>query len=245
MNCQAIEVTDDEASVETPKTSQEILRKEMDGIRPVTPIEVEQMREEIFKDKETETVPYDEDKTVEEEDFPKYSQDSQEYMHWHYRLNHPTHTVMLKMAKQNMLPRRITKILVDMGKQHSKPPMGNDCCGAKAARKPWRGKGAKYNQRHIKKATYPGEVISVDQLESSIPGFIGQMTGKLTRQRIVASTIFVDHASDISYAYHQTSMTSEETFKSKLAFERFALSHEVHIKHYTAGECLPISVTNR
>jgi len=25
----------------------------------------------------------------------------------------------------------------------------------------------------IKKATHPGEVISVDQLESSIPGFIG------------------------------------------------------------------------
>jgi hypothetical protein len=61
----------------------------------------------------------------------------------------------------------------------------------------------------IKKATYPGEVISVDQLESSIPGFIGQMTGKLTRQRIVASTIFLDHASDFSYVYHQTSMTSE------------------------------------
>jgi deoxyadenosine/deoxycytidine kinase len=83
----------------------------MDEIRPVTPTEVEQMREEIFKDKETETILHDEDEIVEEEDFPTYSQDSQEYMHWHYRLNHPTHTVMVKMAKQNMLPRRITKIL--------------------------------------------------------------------------------------------------------------------------------------
>jgi transposase InsO family protein len=60
------------------------------------------------------------------------------------------------------------------------------------------------------------------------------MTGKLTRQRIVASTVFVDHASDFSYVYHQTSMTSEETLKSKLAFEKFALSHGVHIKHYHA-----------
>ncbi len=41
------------------------------------------------------------------------------------------------------------------------------------------------------------EVVSVDQLESSIPGFIGQMTGKLTNKRAVASTIFVDHASDL------------------------------------------------
>jgi len=112
--------------------------------------------------------------------------------------------------------------------------MCNDCCGAKATRRPWRNKSAKYNQTHLKKATHPGEVVSVDQLESSIPGFIRQMTGKLTRQCIVASTVFVDHASDFSYVYHQTSMTSEETLKSKLAFEKFALSHGVHIKHYHA-----------
>jgi hypothetical protein len=92
----------------------------------------------------------------------------------------------------------------------------------------------KYSQKHLKKTPHPGEVVSVDQLESSIPGFIGQMTGKLTNQRIVASTIFVDHASDLSYAYHQTSMNSEETLKSKLAFEKFAASHGVNIKHYHA-----------
>jgi hypothetical protein len=220
MGCQIAEVTDDEASVGTP----EILYKEPDkGTRPVMP-DVEQMREKMFKDKEQETILQDEDNIVEEV-LPAYAQDSQEYMHWHYKLNHPTHTVMTKMAKQNMLPRRITKILTSMNKQQTKPPMCNDCCGAKATRRPWRGRGAKYNQRHLKKGAHPGEVISVDQLESSIPGFIGQMTGKLTKQCIVASTVFVDHASDLSYVYHQTSMTSEETPKSKLAFEKFALTH--------------------
>jgi len=119
------------------------------------------------------------------------------------------------MAKQNMLPKRITKILNDMDKLHTKLPMCNDCCGARATRRFWRSKGVKHNQRPLKKATHPGEVISVDQLESSIPGFIGQMTGKLTRQRIVASTVFIDHASDFSYVYHQTSMTSEKTLKSE------------------------------
>ncbi len=58
----------------------------MEGTRPVTPTEIEQMREEIFKSKETEASLLDEDETVEEEDFPTYSQDLQEYMHWHYRL---------------------------------------------------------------------------------------------------------------------------------------------------------------
>jgi transposase InsO family protein len=133
------------------------------------------------------------------------------------------------MGEQGRLPRRITKILATMQTQHKKPPMCNDCCGAKATRRPWRDKGSK---GHIKEATKPGEVVSVDQLESSTPGFIGQMTGKLTRQRIVASKIFVDHASDFKYIYHQTSLTSEETLKRKLAFENFALSHGVNIKHY-------------
>jgi hypothetical protein len=112
--------------------------------------------------------------------------------------------------------------------------MCNDCCGARATRKPWRGKGKRHIQKHLKKTPHPGEVVSVDQLESSIQGFIGQMTGRLTNQPIVASTIFVDHASDLSYVYHQTSMTSEETLKSKLAFEKLAASHGVNIKHYHA-----------
>ena len=36
MDCQTAEVTDDEASVETPKIFQETFEKEMDGTRPVT-----------------------------------------------------------------------------------------------------------------------------------------------------------------------------------------------------------------
>jgi len=225
MDCQAAEVTNDEASVETPKTSQKKTEKTMDGVRPVRPTKIEQMREEIFKEKESESILHDDDETV-EEDFPTYAQDSQEYMHWHNRLNHPTHTVMTKMAKQGMLPRGNAKILTTMSKQCTKPPMCNDCCGAKATRKPWRGKGKRYVQKHLKKTPHPREVVSVDQLESYIPGFIGQMTGKLTNQHIVAS--------DLSYVYHQTSMTTEETLKSKLAFEKFAASNGVNIKHYHA-----------
>ena len=74
MDCQAAEITDDESSVQTPEKS-----------------DVDQMREEIFKVKKPDTMIQDEDTFV-EEDYPTYSQDSQEYMHWHYRLNHPTHT---------------------------------------------------------------------------------------------------------------------------------------------------------
>jgi len=133
-----------------------------------------------------------------------------------------------------MLPRRIKKILKRLDKHDTRPPMCNDCCGAKATRRPWGTSAGKGNASHIKPATNPGDVVSVDQLESSIPGFIAQMTGKLTRQRIVGSTVYVDHASDCSFVFHQTSMSSEETVKSKSAFEKFAASHGVNIKHYQA-----------
>jgi hypothetical protein len=139
MDCQAAEVTDDEASIVAPKISQQTSNKEMERTRPVTPTEVEQMRVEIFNDKESEPIIYREDEP-EEEDLHTYAQDSQEYMHWHYRLNHPSHTVMTRMAKLRMLPREITRILRTMNKQRVKPPICNDCSGAKATRKPWRGK---------------------------------------------------------------------------------------------------------
>jgi hypothetical protein len=61
-------------------------------------------------------------------------------MHWDYKLNHPTHVVMTKLAKQKMLPQRITKILKSTDKHNIKPTMCND----------------------IKQAMKPGEVVSVD-----------------------------------------------------------------------------------
>jgi hypothetical protein len=59
--------------------------------------------------------------------------------------------------------------------------------------------------------------------------FIGQITGILTRQRIVGSTIFVDQASDLGYVYHHLSMSSEETIREKESFERYAKSYGVNI----------------
>ncbi len=75
----------------------------------------------------------------------------------------------------------------------------------------------------------------IDQLESSASRVIGQQTGMLTRQRIMGSSVYVDHASDISYIYHHTALTSEETVKGKEAFEAYAKAHGVRIKQYHAN----------
>jgi len=89
-------ITDDEASTQTPDFSPQ------DTQEPNT--NDEQMREE------PKGIIYDEDTHVREE-YPVYATDNQEYMHWHYKLNHPTQAVIMKMAQQNMLPRKIIRIL--------------------------------------------------------------------------------------------------------------------------------------
>ena len=80
----------------------------------------------------------------------------------------------------------------------------------------------------------PGAVVSVDQLESSTPGFIGQLKGWLTRQRYSCATVFVDHYSDLTFVYLQRTTSADETLDAKEAFERYAYQHGVKILHYHA-----------
>ena len=135
---------------------------------------------------------------------PTILDEQQEYMRWHHKLNHASQKVMTRMANKGMIPSYIIRILKTMDKQCRKGPICNDCYCASAARTPWRTKpNRQMKQADDKRASLsPGDVISVDQLETSTPGFVGQITGILTRQRIVGSTIFVDQASDRGYVYH-------------------------------------------
>ena len=82
--------------------------------------------------------------------------------------------------------------------------------------------------------TTPGQVVSVDQLESSTPGFVAQLKGLLTTQRYNYATIFVDQYSKLSFVFLQKRITSAETVLAKQSFERFARDHGVKILHYHA-----------
>jgi hypothetical protein len=56
----------------------------------------------------------------------------------------------------------------------------------------------------------------------------------LTKHWYTAATVFVDQFSRLSFVYLQYSTTGEETVKAKRAFEAFAGSHGVTIRHYHA-----------
>eukprot|EP00934_Nitzschia_sp_Nitz4_P000920 Nitzschia sp. Nitz4//scaffold577_size2809//140//955//NITZ4_009285-RA/size2809-processed-gene-0.1-mRNA-1//-1//CDS//3329554798//920//frame0 len=71
-------------------------------------------------------------------------------------------------------------------------------------------------------------------MEVSQPGFIAQLKGKPTKQRYRCATVFVDHFSRLSFVHLQQSTSGIETLEAKKAFERFADSHGVSVKHYHA-----------
>ena len=77
--------------------------------------------------------------------------------------------------------------------------------------------------------TEPGQIVSVDQLESPTPGFIAQLKGTLTKQRYKYATVFVDQYSRLSYVHFQRTITSDETVQAKIAFERYLQERGVHI----------------
>ena len=80
-------------------------------------------------------------------------------------------------------------------------------------RRPWRTK--KKNKRKIGQANKPGQCVSVDQLQSTLPGFMAQIKGKLTHHRYTYATIFVDHYSDLINVVLQKGITGKETKGAK------------------------------
>ena len=87
---------------------------------------------------------------------------------------------------------------------------------------------------NIPPVTSPGAVVSVDQMESAVPGLIAQMKGFITKSRYNIATVYVDHFSGLSYVYIQKGSTVAETVEGKRAFERYAKNHGINIRHYHA-----------
>ena len=91
---------------------------------------------------------------------------------------------MFQLAKQGLLPKKILKANV---------PIFPACQYGKMHHKPWRTKGN--HLKASKVATKPGQIVSVDQSESPMPGVIAQLKGILTKQWYKYATVFIDQYS--------------------------------------------------
>ena len=125
------------------------------------------------------------------------------------------------MACRGILPRRLA---------HCKIPSCSACLYGKATKRAWQSKQGK--QRQEKTALKPGEVISVDQMVSPIPGLIAQMVGFLMKQHYKYATVFVDQASRMGFIYLQNTCSAEETIEAKRAFEQYAENRGVRVQAY-------------
>ena len=67
-----------------------------------------------------------------------------------------------------------------------------------------------------------GGCISVDQMESTTLGLIGQLQGFITKERYHYVTVFVDHYSRLGFVHLQKTSKTDETIKAKEAFEFYA-----------------------
>jgi hypothetical protein len=132
-----------------------------------------------------------------------------EMLRWHYILGHLSFRRIKIMAELGILPKKLAQVT---------PPKCAGCLFGTTTNKPWRNKGNKpKGVGHL--ATAPGQMVSVDQLESSAAVFISQLKGRLTRRRYKVATLFVEHFSRTSYVHLQETLASVETVEAKEAFK--------------------------
>jgi hypothetical protein len=148
------------------------------------------------------------------------SDDQAKLMRWHHRLCHLSFANLKKLAEQCDIPRRLAKVT---------PPKCAGCMFGAMTKLRTRDKGEK---RSIFVATKPGEVVSVDTMQSNELGFIAQAKGKLPVHRYKYATVFVDHFSRVQFIHLHRSNSSAEIVQAKQAFECFADDHGVNVKQY-------------
>jgi GAG-pre-integrase domain len=146
-----------------------------------------------------------------------------ELLSWHYRLGHLSMNKVQRLASIGLLPSKIATCKI---------PVCKSCMYGMLTKQPWRTKAD--IKQIAPTVTYPCEHISVDQLESPVPGLVGQLKGKPTLARYRFATVFVDSFSRASYVYLQQTSNAAETLEAKKQFESYAKTHNVHIKHYHA-----------
>jgi hypothetical protein len=159
-----------------------------------------------------------------EEDESKLTNPEHELLLYHFKLGHEPFNNLQQMASDGIIPRRLASCRV---------PKCAACYYGKASKVPWRVKGDPKDGQ-LFTATVAGQVVSVDQLKSTVPGLVGQIKGWLTNQRYHVATIFVDHHSRLGFVHLQKSDTAAETLMAKHAFEGYARTMGVTVQHYHA-----------
>ena len=126
--------------------------------------------------------------TIQEDDETTALSPRGELLRWHIHLGHLSFSKMMNLMELGILPHKLLKI---------RPPMCACCKIGAMTKQPRRLKGGRY--KNTRKAHAPGECVSMDQIESGTPGFIGILRGFISKKCYTCATIFLDHYNGLTY----------------------------------------------
>jgi hypothetical protein len=110
-----------------------------------------------------------------DEDAPLAAADDQaELMRWHFCLGHLSFQKLKQLALNGEIPKKLPKL---------KPPECAGCLFGAMTKLPWRGKELASSHK-IFVAAHPGEIVSVNQMESTEVGFFAYLKGSLTKKAV-------------------------------------------------------------
>jgi len=155
-------------------------------------------------------------------------------LRWHYRLGHVAMPVVSWLARRNLLGPLSSRI-ASLG--DTQCPSCASCTYAKQVRRPTGSTRTTARAEAVGGIQHgklsPGDQIAVDQFEVSKRGRLFKSGGREKDvEKFCGGTIFIDVATGLTKVYFQVSLGAEDTIRSKLAFERFALSCDVVVSGY-------------
>lgn len=149
-----------------------------------------------------------------------------EFMRWHFKLNHLPFPSMFQLCRSGYLPKKFLSLRSDQ-------LICPSCILGKQRKRPWRVKGQNKTIRK-ENETSPGDRVSIDQMVSHQPGIVPRYNGRHTRARITCVTCFKDHVSGLSFSHLQESTDGASTLQGKHAFEKLSSSMEAPVQAYHA-----------
>jgi hypothetical protein len=129
------------------------------------------------------------------------------------------------MSKNGDLPKKLANY---------PDPMCTSCIYGRTTKRPWRTRAEPPSVGRQRTINKTGGCVSIDQMESPVPGFVAHIKGTPTTNRYNSATIFIVHFSDVTYVHLQMYTNAKETLEAKQAFERWCDANNVHVKHYHA-----------
>lgn len=160
-----------------------------------------------------------------------------EFLHYHHRLGHENFATLKEWASHHLIPHKFAKV---------DPPICLGCLLGKQQRR-------KRNQTNgviSNLVTKPGDLIHIDQAETSTPGRPMTFSGRNSKHKITCFTLFIDSISKKIFAEFQTSTDAKQTIEGKKRFEATAQRYDVKITEYRADNGVfksrdfKVSITN-